>query len=232
MTKQLLTIFTVFFLLSAQCKSQDIEKKTNSSEPFETAEVYLEQNATDGDAEVVFIAKAGDKGMTKFLVVAPDGRTVIDFEAPDPTTIGIRQFHLESPEPPNIEAVKKAYPPGVYKFYGTTTDSTEYFSESILNHTLPSAAVIHYPADMADDVSTNGLEITWSPVEGAKAYLIEVEQEDSDVKIEATLISSKTSFVVPDKFLLEDTEYKIVIGTMAENANLNFVEISFSTTKL
>ena len=229
MTKQFLTIISALFLFGLQCRSQNGEKKTSSSEPFETAEVYFEQNTTDDDAEVVFKAKAGDNGMTKLLVIAPDGRTVIDFEAPDPTTMGIRQFQLESPEPEDIEAVKKAYPSGVYKFSGTTTDGTEYLSEATLNHTLPSPAAIQHPASEAEDVSTNGLEITWSPVEGVEAYLIEVEQEDSDVKIEATLLSFETSFLVPEQFLLPDTEYKVVVGSVSEDGNLNFVEVAFST---
>jgi len=63
------------------------------------------------------------------------------------------------------------------------------------------------------------------------AYLIEVEQEDSDVKIEATLLSSETSFLVPEKFLLPDTEYKVVVGSVSEDGNLNFVEVAFSTAK-
>ena len=229
MTKQFLTIISALFLFGLQCRSQNGEKKTSSSEPFETVEVYFEQNATDGDAEVVFKATAGDNGLTKLLVIAPDGHTVIDFKAPDPSTMGIRSFQLESPEPKDIEAVKKAYPSGVYKFYGTTTDGAECLSEATLNHTLPFPVSIQHPTNEAEDVSTKGLEITWSPIEGVEAYLIEVEQEDSDVKIEATLLSSETSFLVPEKFLLPDTEYKVVVGSVSEDGNLNFVELAFST---
>jgi len=229
MKKHLLIISSVLFLLGVRCMSQEEEKKTSSSEPFEKAEVYFEQNATDGDAEVVFNARAGDNGMTKLLVIAPDGRIVIDFEVPNPATMGIRQFQLESPEPEDIEAIKKAYPSGVYKFSGTTTDGTDYMSEATLNHTLPSPVAIQYPANEAEDVSITGLEIKWFPIEGVEAYLIEVEQEDSDVKIEATLPDSENSFLLPEKFLLPDTEYKVVVGSMSEDGNLNFVEVSFST---
>jgi hypothetical protein len=58
-----------------------------------------------------------------------------------------------------------------------------------------------------------------------------VEQEDSEVKIEATLIGSETSFLVPEKFLLPNTEYKVVVGTMSEDGNLNFVEVAFTTAE-
>ncbi len=229
MTKQILTISAVIFLLGIQCAAPDAEKKISSALPFDEAEVYFEQNTTDGDAEVVFKATAGDNGMTKLIVIAPDGRTVIDFKAPDPTTMGIRQFQVESPEPDDIEAVKKAYPSGVYSFSGTTTDGTAYQSEATLIHKLPSPVTIQYPADEEEDVSTLGFEITWSPIENVVAYLIEVEQEDSDVKIEATLLSSETSFLVPDKFLLPDLEYKVVIGTVSADGNLNFAEVVFYT---
>ena len=72
------------------------------AEEFDTASVHFEQNATDGDVEVVFKAKADDEGLAKLTIVAPDGRTVADFRAPDPTTLGIREFELESPEPADV----------------------------------------------------------------------------------------------------------------------------------
>jgi len=231
MTKQLLTIVAVFLLIGFQCTPHSEEKKTNPSEPFEEAKVYFEQNETDGDAEVVFVATAGDNGMTKLLVVAPGGHTVIDFEAPDPSTLGIRSFQLESPEPEDIAAVQKAYPAGVYMFSGTTTDGKEYLSEATLNHALPASVTIQNPANETEDVSIKGLEITWSAVAGVEAYLIEVEQEDSDVKIEATLPSSETSFSVPEKFLVADAVYKIVVGSVSKDGNLNFVETTFTTAK-
>ena len=84
------------------------------------ASVRFEQNATDGDVEVVFEAKGGDAGLAHFKVVSPDGRTVIDFNAPDSSTLGIRQFRMESPEPKDVEALKTAYPEGKYLFSGTT----------------------------------------------------------------------------------------------------------------
>jgi hypothetical protein len=228
MPKHLL-IIVAFFSLGIQCNSPDLEKINISGEPFETAEVYFEQNSTDGDAEVVFKATAGDQGLINLLVIAPDDRIVVDFEVPDTTSIGIRQFQLESPEPEDIDAVKKAYPSGVYKFSGITRDGTEYFSEATLNHTLPPPVAIQYPLNEMEDVSINDLEITWSSIADAELYLIEVEQEDSDVKIEATLLSSESTFLVPEEFLLPDMEYKVVIGLKSANGNLNFTEIAFST---
>ena len=64
---------------------------------FEHAAVYFEQNATDKDAEVVFEAQAGDSGLATLNVVASDGRTVINFKAPE-SQLGLRQLRFESPE--------------------------------------------------------------------------------------------------------------------------------------
>jgi hypothetical protein len=96
---------------------------------------------------------------------------------------------------------------------------------------LPDAIKIQHPANEAEDVPTKGLEIRWVSIEGAEIYLIEVESEDSDAKIEAQLLESETSFWVPEKFLLPGMEYKIVIGAESAMGNLNFVETTFTTEK-
>ena len=89
--------------------------------PFPVASVHLEQNATDGDMEVVFEVKGDQDGLAELLVVSPDGRPVVAFKAPDASTLGIRQFRFESPEPTDAKALQAAYPEGVYAFSGTTS---------------------------------------------------------------------------------------------------------------
>src|SRR3954447_4120277 len=94
------------------------EKSGSKTESFEVAGVRFEQNATDGDVEAVFEAIAGEDGLAKLTVVAPDGRTVVDFAAPGRAAMGMRQFRFESPEPTNVSALQKAYPEGEYAFAG------------------------------------------------------------------------------------------------------------------
>src|SRR5689334_16377981 len=67
---------------------------------FEQVIVRLEQTVEDGDCEIAFEATSGTTGLTALKVMAPDGRTVIDFKSPD-TKLGMRQIVLESPEPRN-----------------------------------------------------------------------------------------------------------------------------------
>src|SRR5215210_2321449 len=86
------------------------EKPATKAEPFELASARFEQNATDGDVEAVFEAIAGDDGLSKLTVVAPDGRTIVEFAAPSRAAMGMRQFRFESPEPKDGAALKKAFP--------------------------------------------------------------------------------------------------------------------------
>ena len=47
---------------------------------FEELALTLEQNATDGDTEVVLFAKGGDEGLRRLTITAPDGRKLATLE--------------------------------------------------------------------------------------------------------------------------------------------------------
>jgi len=203
--------------------------ESSSSQPFAVASVHFEQNATDGDVEVVFEVKGGDEGLTKFTVVSPDGRTVIDFTAPDASTLGIRQFRFESPEPKEVKNLKAAYPEGVYTFTGVTASGVKLHGKSTLNHKLPTTTSFIRPQAEAQNVAIKNLEITWTPVKNLAAYIIYIEQDELNVSLTARLPSSVAQFSVPDGFLLPGTEYQLGIGTVTNEGNISFVETSFTT---
>lgn len=196
---------------------------------FSVAKVHFEQNATDGDVEVVFEVKGGDEGLAKLTVVSPDGRTVIDFTAPEVSTLGIRQFRFESPEPGDVESLKTAYPEGMYTFTGATVSGAKLHSESTLNHHLPAPASFLQPAAEAKEVNIKDLQITWTPVKNLTAWIIYIEQDELDISISVKLPVSATAFAVPNGFLFPGTEYTLGIGTMMNNGNASFVETTFTT---
>lgn len=196
---------------------------------FEVASVHFEQNVTDGDAEVVFEVNSGNDGLTRLTVVAPDGRTVIDFTAPDTSTLGIRSFCFESPEPMDVKSLKSAYPEGVYTFAGETTAGEKLYSQSALNHMLPATVSFVHPRAGAPDVNIRDLEITWTPVKNPNAYLIEIEQDELDVKLKSKLPGDVVTLTVPDNFLLPGTTYKLSIGTVTSEGNISVVETTFTT---
>jgi hypothetical protein len=204
------------------------ENQSSGSRPFGEAAIYFEQNATDGDVEVVIEATGGKTGLAALRVVAPDGRAVVDLKAPD-SKLGLRQFRFESPEPKDEGQVQADLPEGEYSFSGTTVTGVRLRGTATLSHKLPDTASFIEPAADAEDVPVKGLRVTWRPVKGLAAYIVVVEQEETGLEITARLPPSATSFAVPDGFLAPDTEYKLAIGTVSADGNLSFVEIGCTT---
>ena len=198
-------------------------------QPIEEASVRFEQNATDGDVEVVFEVTGPDEGLTQLTVVAPDGRTVVDFTAPDADKFGIREFVFESPEPRDVESLKAAYPAGEYAFAGATAAGVKFEGRSRLSHDLPPTTSFLHPTVRATDVETDNLEIRWTPVENVSGYVLELEQAKLDMKLIVTLPASAASFSVPAGLLAPGMNYQLGIGTVSASGNASFVETSFST---
>ena len=223
-------VATIIFISTslAQVQRNEIMKV----KPFANANIRFEQNVTDGDVEVVFEIKGDDKGLSSLSVVSPDGRTVFHFKSPDNSTLGIRQFHLESPEPKDVESVKKAYPEGLYKFTGLDEEGTKYYGECTLNHKLPETVSNLKPDSEFPDPGINNLEITWGPVPNIHSYVLEIDQDELEIKITAELPSTITKFILPEGVLKAGFEYALSIGTIAKNNNRSFLEITFTTTEV
>jgi hypothetical protein len=198
---------------------------------FEGAAVRLEQNATDGDAEVVLEIKSGATGIDRLSVVAPDGRTVFELSCPAPAGLGLRQFVLESPEPKDRAAVQKSFPAGTYVVRGHMLDGRELESSAELVHQLPATVGFVHPAEDAEDVPVEDLVIRWKGVAGIEGYEIEVEDEESGVAVTARLPARATSFALPAGFLEAGGDYTLAIGTVAADGNKSFVETSFTTAE-
>ena len=226
MTRQILAVVTVGSVAVGLMLAN--KKQSGESAPFERATVYFEQNATDEDAEVVFEADTGDLGLASLKVVSPDGRTIIDFKAPN-SKLAIRHFRFESPELENDGIVQADFPEGEYTFTGTTVTGVKLHGNATLSHKLPDTASVIKPAPDEDGVPIKGLEITWSPVKNLAAYIVTIEQEELAHAISARLPATVTTFAVPDGFLIPQTEYKLAIGTVTKDGNTSFVETSFTT---
>ena len=229
MKKQAFLVTFVTIYWASFALAQMIPMEIQPVKPFEQANIRFEQNATDGDVEVVFEIKGGDDGLNELTVISPDKSIVINFAAPDNSTMGIRQFRFESPEPKDVDALKAAYPAGVYVLNGVTADGQKFYSEAKLNHTLPPTVSFLHPEEEQEGVNFQNLEITWSKVANIVAYILELEQDEPGVNILVRLPSSQNSFKVPDDFLTAGKEYKLSIGTVAEDDNRSFVETSFTT---
>lgn len=216
-------------LWGCQGQAAQTAGRSTAAAPFTVASVHFEQNATDGDTEVVFEVKGGDEGLARLTVTGPNGRKVIDFVAPETSTLGIRQFRFESPEPKDAASLAAAYPEGVYAFSGTTASGARLGGESTLSHRLPTPTSFLRPGVDVRGVATERLEIAWAPVEDVTAYIVYIEQDELDLELTARLPRSVTSFVVPDGVLLPGTMYQLGIGTVTDEGNASFVETTMTT---
>ena len=199
-----------------------------AEETFEKVAIRLEQNATDKDIEIVFEVTSGGEGLSTLKVVAPDGRIVGDFKAVD-SKIGFHHINLESPEPKNDGRVQADFPAGYYTFSGSTVTGAMVNGKSQLSHQLPSAATILQPRADQKDVPLNGMRIKWSKGKNLAACLISIEQEKTNIKLNAKLAGNVTTFAIPDGFLLPNTEYKLAISTVSTEGNVTSVETNFET---
>ena len=219
------------FLLVFSGWAREAESESTAAIPFPVASVHFEHNATDGDMEVVFQVKGGHDGLAELTVVSPDGRTVLAFKAPDSSTLGMRQFRFESPEPPDVTALKAAYPEGVYEFSGKTSSGAKLVGKSTLSHRLSAPTAVAEPAPAAEDVSAKGLKISWNAVAGVASYIVGIKHDGLNVNVTALLPGSATAFAVPDGFLSPGRKYKVSIGTVTREGNISFVETTFTTEK-
>ena len=207
------------------------EAQPAATAAFPVATVHLERNTTDSDYEVVFEVTGAQDGLAELTVLGPDRRTVVAFKAPDSSTLGIRGFRFESPEPSDIKAVKSAYPEGIYEFSGRTTKGAKFAGKSTLSHRLAATATLVKPATATASVSVKGLRLAWSPVEGVASYAVGIKQEELNVNLTALLPASSTSFGVPDGFLVPGKKYTLAVGTVTREGNITYVETTFTTEK-
>jgi hypothetical protein len=205
-----------------------LSSQVRADEEFEHTAVRFEQNITDKDVEVVFEATSESAGMSALKIVAPNGRTVVDYRSPG-SRLGIRHFKLESPELKNDGRLQKDFPEGEYTFTGVTVTGITLRGSAVLSHKLPKAPAIVRPRPEAKDVPVNGLQIRWDAAKDLAGVVVEIEQEKTNRKISATLPGSATTFTVPDGFLLPGTEYKLAIGAVSREGNISLYETEFTT---
>ena len=197
---------------------------------FERALVYLEHNASDNDMEVRFAATASAGGFAALRVIAPDGRTVIDFKSPD-SKIGIRHLDLETPEPRNDGSIQAEFPQGVYRFEGIMVDGATVQAEATLSHAVAVTPTLLTPQHEQDDVPLRGARVRWTTVPDAVSCVVIIEDQDSTRELRVTLPGTAASFAIPDGFLLPGKDYKLSIGAVMASGNRSFVESEFSAAK-
>lgn len=214
--------FSLFATVSASAARPALE--------FEELTMIFEMNETDGDAEVVITAQ-GFEGIKRLIVRAPNGKRVILVHSNDGgkrvDPIGLAEVLVETGEP-NVAGVKAAYPEGTYQFFARTVSGARLYGEVVLSHDLLPAP--DFSPKEAEDLDPVSVAFTWPAVDGAAAYVVEIENDDLGVNLTATLLGSTTRFTVPADFLLPGIEYEIGVATVTEDGNVAVAESTFTTS--
>lgn len=196
---------------------------------FSVASINVERNATDGDTEIVISVVPGDDGLKFLTLRAPNKRTIFESFSLDRSVLGMREFNLESPEPPG-SAILSAYPQGVYQFTGRSVTGEWFRSEVRLSHLMPAEPVIMLPTE-GSEVPVGPVRIEWSDVPGLQKVVVEIENESVDPEqvMTAELPAGATSFEVPASFIQAGGEYQIGVAAVGMNGNITVVESTFTT---
>lgn len=194
---------------------------------FSELRMTLEQNATDGDTEVVLFAKGQDDGLKRLVVHAPSGRRVGKFVG-DPKSIGIREFVLESAEPADLDLVLASFPEGTYRFFGRTVKGECIKGAAPLSHAIAPATTLIEPLE-GKVVPVDQVVLSWTLVTDAERYVVELNNETTGAEARFDVFPPTTSLAIPEHFLKRGSEYQFVVGVKTGTGNVTFVELTFFT---
>lgn len=204
--------------------------------PFSATKIFIEINATDGDAGLqIFLDAVGWERVRVFDLF---GREIADFRARGGVAKqGITEMALESAEPSfeeqPLEDFLERFPAGTYWFLGRTVDGDFLLGLAELTHDLPDGAVITYPEEDGV-VSAEGFSVEWEPVTtpgGIEivAYQVIVERHDPLRVFSVELPSTATSVAIPAEFLEPETEYTVEVLAREVSGNQTISELDFET---
>jgi hypothetical protein len=209
-----------------------------SADRLDEAAIYIEINATDGDAGIQLFLDA--EGWERMQVLDPSGRVIFDVSASGSLGMqGVTELFFESAEPSfeeqPLDEFLELFPAGSYRFRGRTTDGVPLRGRAELTHHLPDAPVLVSPADGADDVDPEETVIEWNPVPdppGSRiaGYQVVIEIEEPRLRVFSTDVGPQTTQVtVPPEFLDPGTEYKVEVLAIEEGGNRTISEAEFTT---
>lgn len=223
-----------------------------SDEEFDEFEVFIEINATDGDAG--FQGKLDGSAWKRTTVFGPRHTTLFHLRPSHSLgKRGVTEFVWESAEPPfdtgaTLEEFLAMFPAGPYTAEGKKLGGDELFGETELTHDLPGPPEITSPEEEAAVDPGLDLFVTWlevvddfqRPGQGDLGsdivrYSVTVETEfeilGEEVKEVLDLDVPPDSFstTIPADFLKADRHYKVEIGATEESGNSTFSEVEFCT---
>jgi hypothetical protein len=187
-------------------ESASIAAKKSKPVAFEAHDLYIETNATDGDAGLQLFADAED--WKSFRLTDPRGKPLVDVKARGRARrFGLSELFVEASEPAFSEypfrKFKKRFPEGRYRFRGTMADGTKLVGSDRLSHLVPAGPNVTFPTNGAE-VDRNSAKVTWEPVThpaGVHIVTYQVIIQQGGRELSMYLPSSATSATIAPEFL-------------------------------
>jgi hypothetical protein len=195
-------------IAAATAKSGPASNAAKKSKPveFEAHDLYIETNATDGDAGLQLFADAED--WKSFRLTDPQGKPMVDVKARGRARrFGLSELFVEASEPAftkfPFSKFKKRFPKGTYRFRGTMADGTKLVGSDRLSHLVPDGPKVTFPTKGAE-VDRNSAKVTWEPVTrpaGVHIVTYQVIITQGGRELSMYLPSSATSATIAPEFL-------------------------------
>jgi len=190
---------------------------------FRSATMYVEYDATAGEAVMLFDAES-ETTLGGVELRTPSGQPVFELRARQGA--GLAEFRVSS-QKLELGELLEAYPQGAYHLRARAEDGRTVTGSADLGLGLLAAPVVQHPLDGANGVPTT-VEVHWLRDPGASRYRVVFEQNENDGLI-VELPGSSESFQVPPGVLAPGTRTRLEIGAIGRNGNCTLVEIAFRT---
>ncbi|MGH2830841.1 MAG: hypothetical protein ACRDJM_10200 [Actinomycetota bacterium] len=211
---------------------------SGASVPFKKATLIVETNATDGDAGLQI--NLDHEPWRSISIFRSDGAKILEIESRGVlTNYGLTELFSESSEPPfktfPFEKFKQLFPPGEYRFVGTTIEGQRMEGLVTLTHNIPEGPALLAPEEDGTVARTRAV-VRWAPVTKPagitmKGYQVIVTQEVPVVRVfQAELPATATSLTIPAEFLISGVEYKVEVQAIETGGNQTFHERTFTVS--
>jgi hypothetical protein len=204
---------------------------------FEQHDLYIEFNATAGDAGLQLGADA--ESWRRFTLYDTQGKVLIHIGARgrlhDP--FGLSELFLEASEPAFTDVpfnvFKRRFPEGTYRFRGVTSKGRTLVGADQLSHLIPAAPDVTSPTAGAL-VDPNGFTVSWDPVTrpaGVQIVTYQVIINQGDRELSMYVPPDVTSVTIPGEFLEPGTKTGGEILARDKSGNQTITELPpFSTS--
>lgn len=229
-------------LEEAAREERDAPSRARVTLPLEEADIFFEENATDGDLGIQFSLDGEDWKQVK--IRSPDGKTFMDMKVKGALKkeIGWTGLFGESAEPSFDDLPREEFlamfPPGEYTFEGKTLEGDRLEAFDVLTHDMPAPPVITNPSPAEVVDTTMPVTISWTAVADPNApasvieeYEIIVEKDEDKERLRvffADMPGGATSVTVPAQFWEPGKNYKVEVIAVETSGNKTITEVAFS----